>query len=328
MHFNSEENRNAIISSSQNLPEKFRGALLKGANIEFTSTPAGTILIQYAHHPTFDIRYQLFELNEKSKFNSVQDPGFLISILSLRNKIRGFIKGMGKFDLRPGQFILLHCLHKPGVLEFEKANTYETLEISWSEKIIDEALSHFPILDILKSNDSKSNYFLFGGNSRPAGSAALDIAHSILHSKYDKKLSALYFEHKVREYLIELLVQSDKQIILQGNLTNAERVRINELAEEMILHPEKKFPIRDIARELGMNEMKLKMGFKKEKGQGIFEFQLASRMKEAHRLLLETDLTTKAIAAKVGYQLTTSFITKFREFFGYPPSQVSKMRND
>jgi AraC-like DNA-binding protein len=47
-------------------------------------------------------------------------------------------------------------------------------------------------------------------------------------------------------------------------------------------------------------------------------------MQEAHRLLEETNLTTKAIAARVGYDLTTSFITKFREYFGYPPSQVSK----
>ena len=326
MHFNSEENKNSILSTTHALPENFRGAHLKGATIEFTNTPSGTILIQYAHQPSFDIRYQLFQISEKTKFNSIQDPGFLVSILSLRNKIRGIIKGMGKFDLRPGQFVLLHCLHKKGILEFDRPNTYETLEISWSERIIDEAQAHFPVLDVLNTRDTNSNFFLFGENSRAAGSAALDIAHSILNSKYDEKLSALYFEHKIREYLIELLVQSNKKFNVPGNLTGSERQLINELAEQMILHPEKKFPIHEISRQLGMNEMKLKMGFKKEKGQGIFEFQLASRMKEAHRLLLETDLTTKAIAAKVGYQLTTSFITKFREFFGYPPSQVSKMR--
>jgi AraC-like DNA-binding protein len=59
-------------------------------------------------------------------------------------------------------------------------------------------------------------------------------------------------------------------------------------------------------------------------GKAIFEYQLAARMEEARKMLLENELTTKAIAAKVGYKNTTSFISKFKDHFGYPPGAIQK----
>jgi transcriptional regulator GlxA family with amidase domain len=75
-----------------------------------------------------------------------------------------------------------------------------------------------------------------------------------------------------------------------------------------------------------MNTMKLKMAFKERFGQGIFEHQLEARMKEGLRLLQETNLAIKDVAGIVGYQRATSFISKFGEYFGYPPSQVEKIK--
>jgi transcriptional regulator GlxA family with amidase domain len=51
---------------------------------------------------------------------------------------------------------------------------------------------------------------------------------------------------------------------------------------------------------------------------------LAARLHEARRLLLETDLSTKQIKDIVNYKLNNSFIEAFHEFFGYYPSYVPR----
>jgi AraC-like DNA-binding protein len=81
-----------------------------------------------------------------------------------------------------------------------------------------------------------------------------------------------------------------------------------------------------LAKEVGMNDYKLKIAFRQLFGMGLFEYHLGLRMNEARRLLEETNKPVKAIAKLTGYSRITSFITTFRKFFGYTPSSVRKRR--
>jgi len=76
--------------------------------------------------------------------------------------------------------------------------------------------------------------------------------------------------------------------------------------------------------EFNMNEKKLENLFSEIFGTTILQYHLESRLREAHRLLEVTNYTSKQIRAMIGYDLTTSFITKFRKYFGYPPSEVKR----
>ena len=49
-------------------------------------------------------------------------------------------------------------------------------------------------------------------------------------------------------------------------------------------------------------------------------------MKEAVKLLMETDMKTYELAKAVGYNDVRSFTEKFREYFGDSPSGYKKAR--
>lgn len=86
--------------------------------------------------------------------------------------------------------------------------------------------------------------------------------------------------------------------------------------------------IMDLSRELGINEFKLKHGFKQIFGSGIYSYQLMIRMERAKELLETTERCIKDIARLVGYRSSSSFIAAFKKMYKISPaSWKRKERN-
>lgn len=306
------------------LPGNYRGLVLRGGVWRSAEAETGIILLQDIVQPAFRIQFHVYDLLKPLRFAASQEKAFVVAFLALKNSIHYFIKGLGRLHLRQGEFAILHTQERDAIARFEKAGAYQSFEVCWSDAIVEHALPYFSSLQAVFSTAGSVKSFYLHPPGQPAGSKALDIVQDILKAPYDEPVTKLYFEYKVREYLLSLLTEAGKAPIIKIRLTLEEYKRVNELAEKLRSHPNQKFPIADLAQAVQMNEMKLKMVFKELFGLGIFEYHLEARMKEALRLLEETNFTTKAIASMVGYQLTTSFITKFREHFGYPPSEVNR----
>lgn len=240
--------------------------------------------------------------------------------------IQYFIKDLGLQILKEGQFSLIHPASNDVLFDFDKGTEHQCIEISWSLNLLKQAAAFFPFLQTALPKFDEGKVFSFQKAGKNANRQALGLINDLLNAPFDEEVSKLYFEHKVREYLILLLVESGKIPTAKISLTKEETEKIENLAHAMRTAMAKKFPISKLATQIGMNEMKLKMAFKQRYGLGIFEFQLEARMKEAHRMLEENELSTKAIASRVGYRLTTSFISKFREYFGYTPGTITRRK--
>jgi AraC-like DNA-binding protein len=76
----------------------------------------------------------------------------------------------------------------------------------------------------------------------------------------------------------------------------------------------------ELARAVGVNEFKLKAGFRSLFGTSVFGYLRAQRMDQARRLLVQRDLTVTEVAARVGYANPSKFAAAFRRHFGLPPS--------
>jgi AraC-like DNA-binding protein len=130
----------------------------------------------------------------------------------------------------------------------------------------------------------------------------------------------------VHEYLVALLSASQQPPVRYSGISREDYKRLQAMADKLSGNPAKKFPLHDLSMQLHMNEKKLNRIFGQIFGKPVFEYHLEARMKEAHRLLEETDLTTKQVAARVGYARTTSFISRFKDFFGYPPGEITRSK--
>ena len=232
---------------------------------------------------------------------------------------------MGALSLKQGQFMLAYIQPTTITARFSKGSTSELLAIGWSPGLFYEMLPYFDWLKQYAGVDPPMDSKWIS-RPRPANLRMMDIAHDMLSNPYDETVGLLLYEHKVREYLLELLMEAGKKPPPKIKLTTAEREMIAAIAEEITANPDKKYPIALLTMKAGINSIKLKGAFKEIYGHGIFEHQMAARMKEARRLLLETDLSPKQVSAMIGYKLTTSFVSRFKKHFGYYSSEISKSR--
>ena len=321
MHLDESTHFQPGLHYTSHLPTAYTGIVLPGGSPSVVKGASGEWVLQRIDEPGFSFRLHSFSIDQPMEFRAQQRSELLVSFLALKNNLHYVIKGIGSLFLRPGQFALLHTPATELTATFARPNNYQHLEVAWSASMVRPFLTYFPSLQDSFRSASKGAG-LVGTANTAAGSGALHLAQEMLHSRLAAPLRSIYFDLKVREYLLLLLVASDQKLSIPNSLAPAEEEMLVAISERLRENTAEKFPIVQLAQDARMNEMKLKTAFKSLFGKGIFEYHLEARMKEAHRLLEETDLTTKAIAARVGYELTTSFITKFREHFGYAPSQV------
>ena len=83
-----------------------------------------------------------------------------------------------------------------------------------------------------------------------------------------------------------------------------------------------------MAHIAGINDFKLKNGFKQLYGTTVFGFLFEERMQQAMIMLTETETAIKEISISIGYKNLPNFTAAFKKRFGYPPSFVRKKRTD
>jgi AraC-like DNA-binding protein len=80
--------------------------------------------------------------------------------------------------------------------------------------------------------------------------------------------------------------------------------------------------LRELSRLVGLNQFKLKKGFKALFGCSVFGHLHARRMEEAKRLLLERNTPIGEVARYCGYQYVQHFSTAFRKKYGVTPGSL------
>lgn len=87
---------------------------------------------------------------------------------------------------------------------------------------------------------------------------------------------------------------------------------------------DKHITIPQLARQAGINEAKLKEGFKELYGHGIHTYLLQLRLEKAQHLLLTTEMTVTDITYHIGYSHVTHFTTLFKKEIGLTPTAWRK----
>jgi len=91
-------------------------------------------------------------------------------------------------------------------------------------------------------------------------------------------------------------------------------------AQKMIdENPKIDFTITDIAQKVGINEFKLKHGFRTLFKMGVHQYRVGVRLQQAKHKLEETDLTIEQIAYTVGFKSRDGFANAFKKEFKISP---------
>jgi len=83
--------------------------------------------------------------------------------------------------------------------------------------------------------------------------------------------------------------------------------------------------LAELATAVGTNDFALKRNFKAVFGQPVYAYLLALRLAQARRLLLDSNLSVKEIAGRVGYEYPNHFSAAFRRSHGVSPARFRAM---
>ncbi|MEO1449042.1 MAG: AraC family transcriptional regulator, partial [Bacteroidota bacterium] len=137
-------------------------------------------------------------------------------------------------------------------------------------------------------------------------------------------LRDLFLLSKTLELLVLVADQRSATTPLQFVKTQQDRDKL--VAAQAMLNQAIDSPptIPELARQVGLNEYKLKRGFKELFGTTIFGFVHQKRMHIARQLLLDTDLSAKEISYRAGYSSPQHFSRAFKAEFGQSPDRMRK----
>lgn len=86
--------------------------------------------------------------------------------------------------------------------------------------------------------------------------------------------------------------------------------------------------IMNLARQSGINEFKLKQGFRKIFLTSVYQYYQKNRMERAKLLLYEGKLNVSNVAWEVGYTNVSHFISTYKRTFGINPGSLLKERRN
>ncbi|WP_051959695.1 helix-turn-helix domain-containing protein [Sphingobacterium sp. ML3W] len=102
--------------------------------------------------------------------------------------------------------------------------------------------------------------------------------------------------------------------------------KIYKAKKKITDHLNRWYTISELSAMVGTNECSLKKGFKEVYGSPIFEFIQNYKMKEAYKMLYDTELNIFNISDKLGYKNATHFSAAFKRKFGVSPTTIKQKR--
>ncbi|WP_375474009.1 helix-turn-helix transcriptional regulator [uncultured Nostoc sp.] len=223
----------------------------------------------------------------------------------------------------------LFCL--PDVREFEHFNGNQhtqNIKIYWNADLLSSFQSSFDqlpaLLEQLKENPIKERFHQPLGVTTPIMQLLL---RQILQCPFRETLRLMYLEAKMLELLVLQIAQwGENHQVLQRSLffcpDEIERLH-HAILNQRLPHPSS---LLDLASEIGLNDFKLKRGFREVLGTTVLGYVQFLRLEQAKQLLINTNLTIAEIANQVGYESISHFGYLFKRQFGITPSQYRQQK--
>ncbi|WP_071189213.1 helix-turn-helix domain-containing protein [Trichormus sp. NMC-1] len=159
----------------------------------------------------------------------------------------------------------------------------------------------------------------------PVGKITLSMQtalQQILNAPYQGMIQKMYLEGKVLELLALQLaqiieVEGDKQPLINLKAADIERIyQAKDILTKNYDHPPS---LIELAKKVGINDNKLKYGFREIFGTTVFGYLRDYRLEIARKLLQEQKQNVRTVVNTVGYANQSHFAAAFKRKFGMTP---------
>ncbi len=129
--------------------------------------------------------------------------------------------------------------------------------------------------------------------------------------------------HTCLEQIFEISCPAEEQFP-ESRSYDSQIGAVSQIHDLLVADLTRRYTIEELAARFHLSATTLKTEFKRVFGRPIASYMKEHRMKEAARLLRQTDLPIGEIAAQVGYENSSKFTQAFREIRGILPKDYRK----
>lgn len=152
------------------------------------------------------------------------------------------------------------------------------------------------------------------------------VIDQVIHHRYTGDLQQLFLLSKSIEILVLCAeschrATSKKEVFIKNAADKEKIIAARDLVNERVDSPPS---LSEIAKTVGLNEYKLKRGFKETFQTTVFGYLTEQRLLLARRYLRDTDKTAAEISFELGYSTPQHFNNAFKKHFGFTPDSVRK----
>lgn len=280
----------------------------------------GNFLLQEMTGTGYSIWYNTFLLPRRDAIIIKDDIDSVRIPFILKNSFTMQPKGLGDWVMHERSFQICHIPEGHTRYRFQKEKLYSIFELCIATELLERLRPHYPLVDVLLQRNEGEAPLMAPNGPFVATSAMMGIIRDILNNTYIGPLRQLYLDVRVGELLILTIDQAaNYKAPGTGKLSEDEVESIYEIKSLLLKQLDKSLALETLAKKRGLTVHKLKKGFQRIYGTGIFDFLLEARMERAGALLNETHIPIEHVARLTGYKNITNFSVVFKKYYGFPP---------
>jgi AraC family transcriptional regulator, transcriptional activator of the genes for pyochelin and ferripyochelin receptors len=288
----------------------------------------GVVRFYQVECPDFNICYCNYNITRHTTLSAWMDAPMLVLHFTMSNTMHYKLEGLPETVLLQGQFNLIYAPVVKNKFWFRKDETYTTFGIHFSVPYVEKIAVNFPLLQQFVEKVKEGTAGILGRHHGLMTPDMSRIIRNLLNCQYKGDVKNVYLEAKVLELFVLALDQ-----ISNGNINKSQITlrpydieKIHEAHDYLISNLDNPCTLIELAHKVGINDFKLKKGFKQIFGTTVYESLIDARMEKAKYLLLETETAIEQIAYTTGYKNLSSFITAFKKKMGYSPGSYKRMK--
>lgn len=317
------------VSFTTDIPASLNQTFLPGSErILAKANQLGTIFFSGVSTPWFTIWHQQLNAEKPGTLELEADRPMLALHMVLRGHIRYQVEDIGPLKWSEGQVNLFCSPALKVQATVDDAKEYSSLTIGFDRTYLDVYAPYFTALQQFLEKYDNGEAAMLSTAHTSLTPEMITIIRDMLYNQYSGEVRALYLRNKVSE----LLLLSFSRIApgtagaTEIRLHQYDIDKIREAREYLLANMEHPLTVIELSHKVGINDFKLKKGFKQLYGVTIFDFLLEARMEKARTLLTETDTPIHEIAFATGYKNVSSFTAAFKKRMGFPPSAMKRSK--
>lgn len=309
------------------LSPSFKGHLLPQHLATQVQADFGSIIFQNYQGDGFSIWYSNYNIINATTLTGRADIPVLELHIQMLNDFHSDWDGVGEQLLKSYQYNLTFTPFVHNKASFRGGKAYYTFDIHFTLPYLQKLTPHFPVLDRFLSLVEKKKPVNISGHDRFLTHEMIALVHQMLRCPYKNGAAAFFMEAKVIELLLMVLHECSNESLTPPIKLSPYDIEMLHQAKQLVVSDFENPPsLMQLAKKVGINDFKLKKGFKHLFGTTVFDYMNKVRMEKAKQLLLETDLPIEDIAMMTGFEFTSNFNKAFKKHFNCTAAYLRRQK--